>query len=94
VTRYEFKQAMGYFDIGRVFGTRSELRAGIRAGSQWAKRQIAFTDLPEINGEGYGGVSLSYTYDSRDRDALASKVCTDPGAVLPRRREPGSHRPP
>ena len=73
VTRYEFKQATGYFDIGRVFGTRSELRAGIRAGSQWAKRQIAFTDLPEINGEGYGGVSLSYTYDSRDRDALASK---------------------
>ena len=73
VTRYEFQQAMGYLDIGRVFGTRSELRAGIRAGSQWATRQIAITDFPEIDGEGYGGVSLSYTYDSRDRDALASK---------------------
>jgi NTE family protein len=72
-TRYEFQQAVGYFDVGRVFGTRSELRAGIRAGTQWVKREIAFADLPEIDGESYGGVSLNYTYDSRDRDALASK---------------------
>ena len=73
VTRYDFQEAVGYLDIGRVFGTRSELRAGIGAGEQWVTREIAVSSFPEIDGEGYGGLSLRYNYDSRDRDVLPGK---------------------
>jgi NTE family protein len=71
--RYEFAQLHGFLDFGRVYGTRSEIRAGIRAGTQWARREIALAGLPEIDGEGYGGVALGYNYDSRDRDMLANR---------------------
>lgn len=71
--RYELEHALGFLDVGRVFGTRSELRAGVRAGAQWALHEIADPEFPEIDGEGYGGVAVGYTYDSRDREALASR---------------------
>jgi NTE family protein len=67
VARYRFSHVYGYLDGGRVFGNHAELRAGVRVGSQWATRDIALVDAPEIDGEGYGGWSLRYTYDSRDR---------------------------
>jgi NTE family protein len=70
VTRYDFSSAWGYLDAGHVFGNRAELRAGIRAGVQAADREIGSQDLPEISSEGYGGLALRYTYDTRDRDAL------------------------
>lgn len=73
VARYRFSHAYGYLDAGRVFGAHAELRAGLRAGTQWATRDIAFRDLDEIDGEGYGGWSLRYTYDSRDRALFASE---------------------
>lgn len=71
--RYELEQLYGFLDAGRVFGTRSELRAGLRVGAQSALREIAFGDLPEIKGEGYGGFALAYTYDNRDHDLLATR---------------------
>jgi NTE family protein len=71
--RYELEHALAFLDVGRVFGTRSELRAGVRAGAQWALHEIAVPEFPEIHGEGYGGVAVGYTYDSRDREALASR---------------------
>jgi NTE family protein len=70
VTRYDFSSAWGYLDAGRVFGNRAELRAGIRSGVQAADREIGSRDLPEISSEGYGGLALRYTFDSRDRDVL------------------------
>ena len=70
--RYEFEHVFGFVEFGRVFGTRSEVRAGVRAGAQWALREIAYEDLPEVDGESYGGISLGYTYDSRDRDFLSN----------------------
>lgn len=70
VTRYRFASGWGYLDAGRVFGNRAELRAGIRAGAQSANREIGSRDLPETEDEGYGGVALRYTFDSRDRDVL------------------------
>jgi NTE family protein len=73
VARYEFSHAWGYLDAGRVFGRNAELRAGMRSGTQWAERDIAFPDLEEIPGEGYGGLSLRFTYDSRDREILGRK---------------------
>jgi NTE family protein len=71
--RYELEHALAFLDVGRVFGTRSELRAGVRAGAQWALHEIADPEFPEIHGEGYGGIAVGYTYDSRDREALASR---------------------
>lgn len=70
VTRYEFSSGWGYLDAGHAFGNRAELRAGIRAGVQAADREIGSQDLPEISSEGYGGLALRYTFDSRDRDVL------------------------
>lgn len=70
VARYRFSHAWAYLDAGRVFGNRAELRAGIRGGGQSVDREIGTPDLPEISGEGYGGLSMRYTYDTRDRDVL------------------------
>ena len=70
VARYRFSHAWGYLEAGRVFGNRAELRAGIRGGGQSVDREIGTPDLPEISGEGYGGLSMRYTYDTRDRDVL------------------------
>ena len=70
MTRYQFSSGWGYVDAGRVFGNRAELRAGIRTGVQSATREIGSQDLPEISSEGYGGLAVRYTFDSRDRDVL------------------------
>jgi NTE family protein len=70
VARYRFSHAWGSLDIGRVFGNRMELRAGLRSGGQSVDREIGDPGLPEISGEGYGGLTMRYAYDSRDRSAL------------------------
>ena len=73
VARYTLSDAWGYLDAGRAFGSRAELRAGIRAGTQWAERDIAYTGLSEIPGEGYGGWAVRFTYDTRDRELLGRR---------------------
>jgi NTE family protein len=73
VTRYEFEGAYGFLDVGRVFGTSAEARVGMRYGTQAAKRDIAFPLFPEINFEGYGGLTFAFTYDDRDKDALETR---------------------
>ena len=70
VARYTLSHAWGYLDGGRVFGNHTELRGGLRAGRQSVEREIGTPDLPEISGEGYGGVALRLTRDTRDRDTL------------------------
>jgi NTE family protein len=70
VARYRFAHAWGSLDVGRVFSNRMELRAGLRAGGQSVDREIGTPDLPEISGEGYGGLAMRYAYDSRDRNTL------------------------
>jgi NTE family protein len=70
VARYRFSHAWGSLDVGRVFGNRMELRAGLRAGGQSVDREIGDPGLPEISGEGYGGLTMRYAYDSRDRNTL------------------------
>lgn len=54
VTRYRFSSAWGQLDAGHVFGTRAELRLGVRSGVQSATREIGSRDLPDIPAEGYG----------------------------------------
>jgi len=73
VARYTLSHAWAYLDAGRVFGNHAELRAGVRSGRQWAERDIANPDFEEIDGEGYGGWSARFTYDSRDRDVLGRR---------------------
>jgi NTE family protein len=70
VARYRFSHAWGSIDAGRVFSNRMELRAGIRSGGQSVEREIGDPGLPEISGEGYGGLTMRYSYDSRDRSVL------------------------
>lgn len=70
IARYRFSYAWGYLDAGRVFGNNTELRAGLRAGTQSVSREIGTPDLPEIDGEGYGGIAARLTRDTRDRDVL------------------------
>jgi len=71
IARYTLSHAWAYFDAGHAFGNHAELRAGIRSGAQWADRNIAIPELPEISEQGYGGLVLRYVYDSRDREVLA-----------------------
>jgi NTE family protein len=73
VSRYEFEGGYGFLDAGREFGTRSELRAGVRYGAQAAKRDIAVPQFPEVDAEGYAGWTLGFTYDDRDAAALATR---------------------
>ena len=70
VARYQFSHAWGSLDVGKVFGNRAELRAGIRSGGQSVDREIGTPGLPGISGEGYGGLTMRYAYDTRDRSTL------------------------
>lgn len=70
VARYDLSHGWGYLDAGRVVGTRTELRAGVRYGAQSASREIGLPGLGSISSEGYAGYAARYTYDSRDRDVL------------------------
>ncbi|HEX9207734.1 MAG TPA: patatin-like phospholipase family protein [Steroidobacteraceae bacterium] len=72
-TRYNFDGGYGYLEGGRTFGTRSELRLGLRSGVQAASREIAYPGLSDLDAEGYGGATLQFTYDDRDRDFLATR---------------------
>ena len=72
VATYKFNKAYGALDLGRVFGSRAELRAGLRAGGQSVTRDVALSTLDEIDWEGYGGAELRFTYDDRDSVAVPS----------------------
>jgi NTE family protein len=72
-TRYNFDSAYVYLEGGRVFGTSTELRLGLRSGVQGAERDIAAPGFPNIDNEGYGGFSTHLTFDNRDQAALATR---------------------
>ena len=71
--RYNFDSGYVYLEGGRVIGSSAELRLGLRTGFQGAERDIAAPNLPNIDNEGYGGLTAGLTYDSRDRNALATR---------------------
>ena len=72
-TRYNFDSAYIYLEGGRVFGTDTELRLGLRTGSQGAERDIAAPDFPNVANEGYGGFSTDLTFDNRDQASIATR---------------------
>jgi NTE family protein len=71
--RYDLDSGFGFLEAGRTFGTTHEVRLGVRSGFQSATREIAFPGLPNIGSEGYGGLTFAYTFDDRDREALATR---------------------
>jgi NTE family protein len=73
VARYDLEEAHASLDLGRVFGTRAELRAGLVSGIQSADRDIADILFPDVPTEGYGGWTARFVYDSRDRVDLPSR---------------------
>jgi NTE family protein len=72
-TRYNFGSGYVYLEGGRVIGTSGEFRMGLRTGFQGAERDIAAPGLPNIDNEGYGGLTAGITFDNRDRAALATR---------------------
>jgi outer membrane protein assembly factor BamA len=72
-TRYNFDSGYVYLEGGRVIGSSAELRLGLRTGFQGAERDIAAPNLPNIDNEGYGGLTAGLTFDNRDRNALATR---------------------
>ena len=72
-TRYNFDSAYVYLEGGRVFGSSTELRLGMRTGAQGAERDIAAPGFPDIDNEGYGGFSTELTFDNRDQAAVATR---------------------
>jgi NTE family protein len=72
-TRYNFDSAYVYLEGGRVFGTSTELRLGLRSGSQGAERDIAAPGFPNVDNEGYGGFSTEFTFDTRNQAAAATR---------------------
>lgn len=72
-TRYNFDSAYAYLEGGRVFNNTTELRLGLRTGTQGAERDIAAPDFPDIDNEGYGGFNTELTFDNRDQPALATR---------------------
>jgi len=72
-TRYNFDSAYVYLEGGRVLGTDTELRLGLRTGTQGAERDIAAPGFPNIANEGYGGFSTDLTFDNRDQASLATR---------------------
>jgi NTE family protein len=71
--RYDLDGGFGFLEAGRTFGTTNEVRFGVRSGFQSATREIAFPGLPNFGAEGYGGLTFAYTFDDRDREALATR---------------------
>jgi NTE family protein len=72
-TRYNFDTAYVYLEGGRVFGTSTELRLGLRTGTQGAERDIAAPGFPNVANEGYGGFTTELTFDNRDQASLATR---------------------
>ena len=71
--RFTFTSAYGFFDAGRTFGQSTELRVGLRSGTQSAHRDIVTPDFPEVDAEGYGGYTIGLTYDDRNETAMSTR---------------------
>lgn len=72
VARFDLESMLARLDVGRVFGTRADLRVGVVTGVQSADRDIGATDIPQLTNEGYGGWMVRAVYDTRDRPDVAT----------------------
>ncbi len=77
VAEYEFSEGYGELDVGMNFGTRAQLRAGIRRSEAQASRQTGASDLPELDWTRESDLLFKAIYDTRDSVALPTR-----GAML------------
>jgi NTE family protein len=70
VARYDTREAYGQVDFGVNFGTRAQVRVGIRKGWYDAQIDTGVPVLPEIDKTDDSSVQWRITYDTRDSVAL------------------------
>ncbi|HEX5049167.1 MAG TPA: patatin-like phospholipase family protein [Gammaproteobacteria bacterium] len=70
VARYDTREAYGQVDFGMNFGTRAQVRVGIRKGWYDAQVDTGVPVLPEIDKTDDSSVQWRITYDTRDSVAL------------------------
>jgi len=73
VARYLQRERYGQVDVGMNFGTRAQLRLGVRAGSHQAKVDTGVPALPELESTDDTTVQLRAIYDTRDSVALPTR---------------------
>jgi NTE family protein len=73
VARYDLREGYGQLDAGVNFGTRMQLRAGLRHGWASADVDTGAVDLPTLDTTEETDLVLNATYDTRDAVALATR---------------------
>ncbi len=73
LARYELRETWAQLDIGANFGTRVQLRAGIRSG--WLDAELDTGDpvVRELNTENESSVILQFVWDTRDSVGLPTR---------------------
>lgn len=70
VARYIISETYGQVDAGMNFGTRAQLRLGVRSGWYDAEVDTGSTLLPEVSGVGDSSLQVRFAYDTRNSVAL------------------------
>jgi NTE family protein len=73
VARYAVKESYGQADLGMNFGTRAQLRLGVRSGSLAAKIDTGVAALPELERTDNTTLEVGAFYDTRDNVALPTR---------------------
>ena len=73
VARYELAQMYGQVDVGVNFGTRAQLRLGLRRSEHEATRDTGAPGLPELERTDDTNLQLRAVYDTRDSVALPTR---------------------
>ena len=73
VARYELAQMYGQVDVGINFGTRAQLRLGLRRSEHEATRDTGLPGLPELERTDDTNLQLRAVYDTRDSVALPTR---------------------
>jgi NTE family protein len=71
--RYAVRHLYGQLDLGVNFGTRAQLRLGLRHGWESARLDTGLPGLPELSREKDSNLQLQYLYDTRDSVGLPTR---------------------
>ena len=73
VARYFLSELYGQLDAGVNFGTRAQLRLGLRHGWERAELDTGPSDLPNLDRQSDAALQYRFIYDTRDSVALPTK---------------------
>jgi NTE family protein len=71
--RYSLRELFGQVDLGVNFGTRAQLRLGLRSGDHEAQLDTGPPSLPELERTPDTSIQLRAVYDTRDSIALPTR---------------------